>query len=49
MRLTIAALVQGMTDQRCKINYTAHHWFPLWTVCSVIPINSKLVITNRPY
>ena len=48
--MTIASLVQGMTDQRCKLLTTERlRWFPLWMLCSVVLRNGKPVITNRPY
>ena len=47
--MTISSLVQGMTDQRVRPDYSPGHWFPFWTICSVVIRNGKPVITNRPY
>lgn len=47
--MTLASLIQGMTDQRCT-TYTANrHWFPFWRFCSVRNVNGKLLISNRAY
>ena len=48
--MTLAHLIQGMTDQRCKLLTTTRlRWFPLWMICSVRQVNGKHVISNRPY
>ena len=47
--MNLAALIQGMTDQRCVMNTARGRWFPLWKLCSVVQYNGKQVITNRPY
>ena len=49
MKLSIASLVQGMTDQRVNTNTELKHWFPFWRFLSVVIRNGKPVITNRPY
>lgn len=47
--MTLAFLIQGMTDQRCVTHTAGRHWFPFWRFCSVRQVNGKYVITNRPY
>lgn len=50
MKLSIATLVQGMTDQRCKLLTTERlRWFPLWMLCCVKEVNGKYVISTTPY
>ena len=49
MKLSIATLVQGMTDQRVNSNTDRAHWFTFWRFLSVVIRNGKPVITNRPY
>lgn len=48
--MTLASLIQAMTDQRIPLNTTTHHrWHPFWHTCYVRQINGNWVISNRPY
>jgi len=47
--MKLSDLIQGMTDQRCRINTSGRSWFPFWHFCYVRFVNGKPVVSNRAY
>lgn len=49
MKLSLYDIIATMTDKRCRLFTEGKHWFPFWMFCSVVEVNGKYVISNRPY
>lgn len=47
--MKLAELIQALSDQRIPLKTEPHVWSPLWRILTVRIVNSKPVITNRPY